>query len=196
MRAMKRARRSERSLDGNEARIDTIFSVGEPSDEKVDQFTIYGAYGELMHRFQAFELGLWQLRSRSIKPGATPEQAMETVEAWNRTTLGQFMRGLRTQSHWPDGLVQRLLTAIESRNYLAHHYLREYFTVERTREDRDRTLQDFAELSAWLDELTRDLDQHLRTLDIEVPDDSDDELAKIAALRRKKFFYEDSDDDA
>ena len=168
----------------------------ESRDESVDRFIIFGAYGELMHRFQVFELALWQLESRSIKPGTTREQAMEKVGAWNRTTFGQFMRGFRTQSHWPDGLVERLLTAVDSRNYLAHHYLREYFMVEQTDEKRERALQDLAELSVWLDELAKELGEHLRTLGIDVPDDFDDEtLAKIEALRRKKFFYEDEDDD-
>ena len=170
--------------------------MADSGDEAVDQSVIYLAYGEIMHKFQVFELALWQLQSRSIKPGSTLEQAMERVAAWNRTTFGQFMRGMRNQSHWPDGLLERLLTAVDSRNYLAHHYLREYFMVERTEENRDRALQDLADLSAWLDELARELDEHLRTLGIEVPDDSGDETwAKIEALRRKKFFYEDGDDD-
>lgn len=168
----------------------------EARDGKVDQLIIYGAYGELMHKFQVFELALWQLQSRGIKPGTTRDQAMEKVEAWNRTTFGQFMRGMRTQSHWPDGLVERLLTAVDSRNYLAHHYLREYFMVERTEESRDRALQDLAELSAWLDEVAGELDQHLRTLGTEVPGDFGDETsAKIEALRRKKFFHENGDND-
>ena len=166
--------------------------MGEPSGEKVDQSIIYGAYGELMHKFQAFELLLWQLQSRSSKPGTTLEQSMETVEAWNRTTFGHFMRVLRTQSQWPDDLVERLLTAVDSRNYLAHHYLREHFTMVRTQAYTDRALQDLAELSAWLDRLTRDLDEHLRTPGSEAPHDSDRELAKIEALRRQNLFHEEA----
>lgn len=169
--------------------------MAESGDEVVDQSVIYRAYGDVMHKFQVFELALWQLQSRGIRPGTTLDQAMQKVEAWNRTTFGQFMRGMRNQSDWPDGLVERLLTAVDSRNYLAHHFLREYFMVEPTEENRDRALQDLAELFAWLDRLASDLDEHLRTLCLEVPDDSDDELAKIEALRRKKFFYEDEGDD-
>ena len=44
-------------------------------------FLIYGAYGNVMHKFQVLELGLWSFQQ--IKPGASFDQAMAKVEKWN-----------------------------------------------------------------------------------------------------------------
>jgi hypothetical protein len=67
---------------------------------------------------------------------------MTTVEKWDAIILGELMRGMRTQSHWPDGLVGKLLKAVEIRNYLAHHYLREYFVVAPSKSSRERAAQE------------------------------------------------------
>jgi peptidoglycan hydrolase-like protein with peptidoglycan-binding domain len=48
-------------------------SMGQPEvpDGRVGQFIVYGAYGEIMHQFQVFELTLWGFLTRAIKGGTT-----------------------------------------------------------------------------------------------------------------------------
>ena len=101
----------------------------EASDERVDQFIVYAGYGEVMHRVQIFELLLWQFLIRGIKRGSSFAQAMDKITRWDKTTAGSILRGLKGQAHWLDGMIDSLKEAVHTRNYLAHHFLREYFMV-------------------------------------------------------------------
>jgi hypothetical protein len=104
-----------------------MFAAMTNSEDNTDEYLIYIGYGEVMRRLQILELGLWGLLSRKIKPGTSLGQAMEMVAKWDGTAFGQLMRGMKNQSHWPEGLLDKLLEAVNVRNYLAHHFLREYF---------------------------------------------------------------------
>lgn len=164
--------------------------MSEPGDERVDQFIIFGGYGEVMHRFQVLEMSLWGLQTKSIKPATTMDQAMAKVEKWNGTTFGEFMRGMKNQPHWPKGLLDKLLHAVDVRNYLAHHFLREYFIAERTEANRESAARQLADLANWLDELSDELDAHLARQGIASVEDLDEETAaEIDALRPKDWFY-------
>lgn len=101
------------------------------------------------------------LQTRSIKPATTMEQAMAKVGKWNGTTFGEFMRGMKNQPHWPKDLLDKLLHAVDVRNYMAHHFLREYFIAQRTEANRESAAQELANLANWLDELSGELDAHL-----------------------------------
>ncbi|WP_433470781.1 hypothetical protein [Saccharomonospora azurea] len=155
-----------------------------PDPEGVDQFVIYGAYGEIMHKFQILEMVLWGFLARSFKSGTTLDQGMAQVERWNATTFGQMWRGLRTQEHWPDDVVVECDQAVMARNYLAHHYLREYFLVTPSQANRETAGVQLARIADRLDTLLDRLEQHGRS--IGVPDVNDlDEQARqeIEALR-------------
>jgi len=52
-------------------------SESEVPDERVDQFIVFAAYGEVMHQFQVFEMTLWGFLTRGIKPGMSESQAFE-----------------------------------------------------------------------------------------------------------------------
>ncbi|MGI8515138.1 MAG: hypothetical protein ACR2NT_08330 [Acidimicrobiia bacterium] len=158
--------------------------MSQADETSVDQFIIYGGYGEVMHLLQVLELSLWMIQTRSIKSRTPIDQAMAKVEKWDATTLGDLMRGMRTQSHWPDGLVDRLLKAVKVRNYLAHHYLREYFIVTPSEANRERAAQELADLSVWLEQLIGDLDDHTRSLGVAGFEQLDEETAReIDAFR-------------
>jgi hypothetical protein len=165
-------------------------SVNE-DDVRVDHFIVYGAYGEVMHRFQVFELALWQLLARGIKPGMTADQAMEKVEKWDGTTFGKVVRGLKSQPHWPEGMTDELQCAVDARNYLAHHFLREYFVVAASEETRDQALRQLAKILDRLDRLEEDLEDHLRSLGVTAIEDLDDEVrAEIDKLRPTVWLSE------
>ncbi len=158
--------------------------LGGSASESVDQFIIYAGYGEVMHGLQVLELSLWAIQARGIKANTSLDQAMVKVGKWNGTTLGEMMRGMRNQSHWPKGLVDRLVAAVDARNYLAHHFLREYFLVTPSVANREKAVEQLAELSVHLEQLIQDLDIHSRSLGVDYDELLDDETrAAIDALR-------------
>jgi hypothetical protein len=55
----------------------------EKAEDGVDQSIIYVGLGAVMHQ-------------------------SNEIEKWDATTLGQLMRGMRNQTHWLEGLVDRL----------------------------------------------------------------------------------------
>jgi hypothetical protein len=156
------------------------------NDEDAENAIIYLGYGKVMHQLQALELTLWQVLATKFKPGMTDGQMLAKLEKWDGTTLGQLVRGLKTQPHWPPALVDKLLAAVEHRNYLAHHFLREYFVVEHSQHNRDAASQALVEESIWLEKLDDELAAHLATLGIgtgSVEDLDDETRAEIDALR-------------
>jgi len=164
--------------------------VSEPSDERLDQFIIFAGFGEVMHRFQVLEMSLWGLLAHGIKPATQEHQVLAKLEQWNATTFGKLMRGMKNQGHWPPDLLDKLLHSVDVRNYLAHHFLREYFIAERSEANRDNAAQELANLANWLDDLSDELDAHLASQGIASVDDLDEETAAdIDAMRPKDWFY-------
>lgn len=158
-------------------------------DDHVGEYLIYIGYGQVMRQLQVLELGLWGLLSRKIKPGTNLGQAMDMVAKWDGTTFGQLMRGAKNQDHWPEGLVDKLLEAVKIRNYLAHHFLREYFMAVPSQQNLDDASTQLAELSAWLEELDGELDAHLESLGIETPSSFDAETEALAqSMRPERWF--------
>lgn len=158
-------------------------------DEGVNDYLIYIGYGEVMRRFQTLELGLWGLLTRKIKPGTNLHQAIALVARWDGTTFGQLMRGMKNQEHWPEGLVDKLLEAVDIRNYLAHHFLREFFMAVPSQENLHDASSQLADLSVWLEELASELDAHLISLGIETASSLDAETIAVAdSLRPEKWF--------
>jgi hypothetical protein len=163
--------------------------VNESAEESVDQFIIYAGYGEVMHRMQTLEMSLWLIQARNIKAGSTLEQGMAKVEKWNGTTLGELMRGMKNQTHWPIGLVDKLMKAIDHRNYLAHHYLREYFVIKPSEQNRERAARELAAVSVFLEELIDELDAHAAALGVLADADLEQEArAEIDRLRPKDWL--------
>lgn len=159
------------------------------NSEDTGEYLIYIGYGEVMRRLQSLELGLWGLLSRKIKPGTSLDQAMEMVAKWDGTTFGQLMRGMKNQSHWPEGLLDKLLEAVKIRNYLAHHFLREYFMAAPSQENLEDASNQLAELSVWLEKLDEELDAHLESLGIETSSSLDVGSKALAeTLRPEKWF--------
>lgn len=166
----------------------------EPSDQRVHKFIVYGAYGEVMHQFQVFELTLWAFLTRSIKKGTNLDQAMDKVWKWDGTTLGKLVRGLKSQDHWPDGLVDSLEEAVQTRNYLAHHFLREYFLVTPSEKLKEQATRELAEVSARLEDLQEALEAQLCSLGVAGIEELDEETrAEIDKLRPKEWLHESAD---
>ena len=169
-------------------------SESEADDARVDQFIVYAAYGEVMHQFQTFEMTLWGFLTRSIKTGTSPDQAMPKVWKWDGTTLGSLVRGLKSQNHWPDGMIDSLEGAVQTRNYIAHHFLREYFVVTPSEKIKKRATEQLADVSARLEDLEEALEVHLRSLGVAGIDELDEEtLAEIGKLRPTEWFGETDD---
>jgi hypothetical protein len=163
----------------------------EVPSERVDQFIVYAVYGEVMHKFQVFEMTLWGFLTRGIKPGMSESQAFDRVTKWDGTTLGALVRGLKIQSHWPEGMIESLEQAVETRNYLAHHFLREYFVVAPSEKIKEQATAQLAQVSVRLEELEETLEAHLRSLGVPGVEELDEEAqAEIDRLRPTEWFGE------
>lgn len=142
-----------------------------------------------MHQLQVLELILWGFLTPGLKPGMSLDQGMRKVEKWNGTTVGSLIRGLKSQQHWPCGTTDQLELAVEIRNYLAHHFLREYFAVLPSEEVRETASQWLADVSVWLEHLEEQLDGHLRSLGVPRYEDiADDVVTEVDKLRPTKWM--------
>jgi hypothetical protein len=154
--------------------------MGDDTDPNV----VYLAYGDVMHQLQVFELTLWRFLSRGIKPGMSLDQGIARVARWEGTTLGALVRGLKSQGHWPEGIPEALEGAVRARNYLAHHFLRDYFLVLPSGEVQDKALTQLAELRESIALLEQRVEDHLRSMGVATPDDlTDEERAELEELR-------------
>jgi hypothetical protein len=161
----------------------------EAPEERVDQFIVYGAYGEIMHQFQVFELTLWLFLTRTIKGGTTLDQAMDKVWKWDGTTFGKVVRGLKSQDHWPNGMIDSLEEAVQTRNYLAHHFLRNYFMVTPSERIKEQATKQLASVSARLEDLQEALEDHLRSLGVPGIEELDEEtMAEIDKFRPAEWL--------
>ncbi|WP_409183808.1 hypothetical protein F9C11_05445 [Amycolatopsis sp. VS8301801F10] len=96
-------------------------------------------------------------------------------------------RGLRTQPHWPDSAVPEVDGAVEARNHLAHHFLREYFLVAPSEAHREDAIDMLARIANRLDEYSR-------TLGVPHVEDLDDQIRQeIETLRPTTWFTDATD---
>lgn len=147
-----------------------------------------------MHQFQVFEMTLWGSLTKGIKPGMSESQAFDKITKWDGTTLGQLVRGLKTQGHWPEGMVESLEQAVEARNYLAHHFLREYFVVTPSERIRQQATEQLAHVSVRLEDLKEALEAHLRSLGVPSIEELDEEArTEIDKLRPKEWLGESTE---
>ncbi|WP_433020566.1 hypothetical protein [Kribbella sp. CA-294648] len=163
-----------------------------PDGERIDQFIVFAAYGEVMLGFQLMELSLWSLNAINLKPAIQAQQATAKVEKWNGTTFGDLLRGLRTQPHWPPDLLDQLDGALDARNYLAHHFLREHFVLKPSLDTRDRATAQLAEIARRQEKLQSELDTHLRSVGVPDVDKLDDDLLEdLDTLRPTSWSAEE-----
>lgn len=154
------------------------------SDHELDEGIIYVGYGDLMRKLQLMELNLWQILALRMKPKVQADQAFTKVEKWDGTTFGSLVRGMKEQEHWPNGLVQDLLQAVELRNHLAHNFLREFFLAEPSQDNYQRGADQLIEWHERVDQLDADLEAHIAAMSDVSWDDLDDDLkAEIDAMR-------------
>lgn len=79
-------------------------------------------------------------------------------------------------------------------NYLAHHFLREYFTVAPSERVREQATDQLAHVSARLEDLEEALEAHLRSLGVPGIEELDEDAwAEIDKLRPKEWLGESAD---
>jgi hypothetical protein len=149
----------------------------------LDEATIFYAYGQLMKSFQMFELTLTQVLVLKLKPAMTFEQMMAKVEQWTNTTMGSLLRGLKSDPHWPEGLVDEMEQGLIARNWLAHQFFKEYGIIVASPEVVDDALDTLANISVSLQALEDRLQEHLLTLGYDPGVLDADTQAEIDKLR-------------
>ena len=164
--------------------------MGYPDNpEEIEQSVIYVGFGAVMHQFQVIELTLWQFLTRTIDDRPAAEEAMAKVENWDATTFAAMVRGLRTQPHWPSGMLDELERAVATRNFLAHHFLRELFAGTPSEAARAHATQTLADVLKRLVLLEESLEAHLKSRGITIIETVPTEITdEIEALRPRTWF--------
>lgn len=130
----------------------------EPDPETAERFTVFGAYGEVMLKFQLLEMRLQSIAALGIRPGSNLEQGMAPLEGWREQPLGRIAEMLDL----PNGTRQELLGLVEIRNRLAHHFYEDHPFGLRTHQGRMHALDVLATVHADLERLDERLGEYLK----------------------------------
>ncbi|WP_284741899.1 hypothetical protein [Amycolatopsis sp. RTGN1] len=148
---------------------------GEPDLKpgNVARFVVFGAFGELLARFQVLELTFWGILAHRQKRGMTLDQRLAKIEGWNRGVLGNLVAA----ADLPAELEEEARRAVEARNYLVHRFMRDRMPFLHDTAFCERVGTELAEVSGRLDDFESALGEHTRALG--VPEVTDDELEEL-----------------
>jgi hypothetical protein len=142
-------------------------------DVAVARFTAMGAYGEVMLRFQLLEMSYWSILAARKPRGMNWDQYTAKLAGWDRQTGDRLINALGL----PSDLQDEAIIAVNTRNLLAHRFLREravFFGDPRASNDAARVL---AEVEQKLNEFEQRLNAYMRELGIAELDE--DELERL-----------------
>ena len=149
----------------------------EVDDTAVARFVAMGAYGEVMLRFQLLEMSYWSILAARKPSGMSLDQHIVKLAEWDRQTGERLIKALGL----PDDLRDEAMTAVNTRNLLAHRFLREravFFSDPQASHEAARVL---AEVEVKIDEFEERLNAYMRELGIDGLDESDIEALELAA---------------
>lgn len=136
-----------------------------------------GAFGETILRFQLVELSFWRILAARLRQGITLDQGITKVAGWDSQSMGRLVGVLGL----PNNLRAEAEQAVETRNYLAHRYIRDRAVFLDDPALCREVADELARVQARLDEFEERLDAHLR--DLGVADLSEDELNDLGLLK-------------
>jgi hypothetical protein len=131
-------------------------------DVAVARFTAMGAYGEIMLRFQLLEMSYWSILASKKPRGMSLDQHIAKLTEWDRQTGERLINALGL----PPDLHDEAIIAVNTRNLLAHRFLREravFFGDPRSSNDAARVL---AEVDKKIDVFEQRLNSYMRELSI------------------------------
>jgi len=145
----------------------------EADEHRVAWFVVMGAYGEIMLRFQLLELSYSSILAMRLKNGTTLDQGMAKVAGWDSQTGGRLVGVLGL----PDDLKIEGHKAVNTRNHLAHRFLRDRAPYLHDANFCDHVASELAQVAARLDEFEERLDAYKENLGI--VDLTDEELKEM-----------------
>jgi hypothetical protein len=146
----------------------------EIDDEAVARLVVMNGYGEVMLRFQLLEMSYWSILAETkLKRGISLDQAMGNVAGWESQTGGRLLNVLGL----PADLEDDARTAVNTRNYLAHGFLRDRAIALQDAAGCEETAKELAVVSGKLDEFEERLEAYMRGLGF--PELSEEELADL-----------------
>lgn len=146
-----------------------VSSDDQPDDAAVARCVAMNAYGEVMLRFQLLEMSYRSILAARKPPGMSLDQHIAKLTEWDRQTGERLIKALDL----PDDLHDEAMTAVNTRNLLAHRFLREravFFGDPLASEDAARVL---AEVEVKIDEFEERLNAYMRGLGIEELDEAE-----------------------
>jgi hypothetical protein len=153
-----------------------VSETDEVDDTAVSRFVAMGAYGEVMLRFQLLEMSYWSILAARKPPGMSLDQYIAKLTQWDRQTGERLIKALGL----PDDLRDEAMTAVNTRNLLAHRFLREravFFSDPQASQEAARVL---AEVEVKIDQFEERLNVYMRELGIEELEESEIEALGLA----------------
>lgn len=142
-------------------------------DPSTARFLVMGAFGETIMRLQLVELSFWSLLAMRLKQGVTLDQGMKKLTGWDAQTMGRLVGVLGL----PDALQAEAEQAVETRNYLAHRFMRERAPFLHDVQFCHHVAEELASVQARLDEFEQRLDAYMQS--VGVPELTDEELENL-----------------
>jgi hypothetical protein len=149
-----------------------VSKTDEVDDTAVARYVAMNAYGEVMLRFQLLEMSYWRVLAARKPPGMSLGQHIAKLTEWDRQTGERLIKALGL----PDDLRDEAMTAVNTRNMLAHRFLREravFLGDPLASNDAARVL---AEVKVKIDEFEERLSAYMRELGIEELDEAEIEV--------------------
>lgn len=153
-----------------------VSKTDEADDTAVARYVAMNAYGEVMLRFQLLEMSYWSILAARKPPGMSLDQHIAKLTEWDRQTGERLIKALGL----PDNLRDEAMTAVNTRNMLAHRFLREravFFGDPLASNDAARVL---AEVEVKIDEFEERLSAYMRELGIEELNEAEIEALRLA----------------
>ncbi|MCE0764815.1 hypothetical protein LWC35_18155 [Pseudonocardia kujensis] len=157
-----------------------------PSEQDEARFLVMGAFGETVMRFQLLEMTFWSILALRLKKGVTLDQGMAKVASWDAQTMGRLVGVLDL----PDELKAEADTAVDTRNYLVHRFMRDRAPYLHDVDFCHHVADELAKVLARLDDFEERLDAHTRGLGLEVLTDEDLERMGLAEPPDPAVWFE------
>jgi hypothetical protein len=112
-------------VDEQTVSVSEIGGTDMVDDVAVAWFTAMGAYGEVMLRFQLLEMSYWSILASRKPRGMSLDQHITKLTEWDRQTGERLINALGL----PPDLHDEAIIAVNTRNLLAHRFLRDRASV-------------------------------------------------------------------
>lgn len=146
-------------------------------EHQASNFLVFGAFGEVIFRFQVLELTFFSILAHRQKRGMSFDQRLQKLGAWDQRGM---LKLLMQQAELPSELHKEALVAVNTRNYLVHRFMRERAPFLHDAAFRTKVAEELAGVLYHLDHFEARLEEYTRQLGI--AQITDEDLEKLGLI--------------